>query len=253
MKQDDFTEFHALLSECLSVFSGPPSAAISAVWFRTLSGYGLDTLKAAFTSHMRDPVNGRFEPKPAHIIDQIERAAKNDGRPGAEEAWAIAQAAGREDDTVVWTSECAQAWGLSRSVSALGDDVGARMAFKETYTRLVAEARARCEPASWEVSEGFDKAMRRVAIAQAVEAGRLPAGRYEAIGHTTEVLMLEMQGKQEGIPDDIRQRLAELRDIFAGRYFAESTEADEERERLAKLKRAQAQRVDEYIQTRGAE
>lgn len=245
MKPSDLAEFNSILSECLSMWGNPPSAAITATWFRTLAGYDLPTLSAAFSAHMRDPVNGRFQPLPGHIIEQIERAAKNDGRPGAEEAWAISLAARDENDTVVWTHECAQAWGAAAPIMELGDEVGARMAFKETYARLVAEARARREPASWDVSEGFDKDRRRVAISQAIEAGRIPAGRYAAIEFNAPLLLGAAVSPAVGMPDDVRKRLNELREQLARGYEGPS-EADVERERLGSLKRAAAQKVEQF-------
>lgn len=246
MKPSDLAEFNAILSECLSMWGNPPSAGITATWFRTLAGYDLPTLSAAFSAHMRDPQNGKFEPKPAHIIEQIERAAKNDGRPGAEEAWAISLAARDERDTVVWTHECAQAWGAAAQIMEMGDEVGARMAFKETYTRLVAEARARREPASWDVSEGFDKDRRRVAISQAIEVGRIPAGRYVAIEHDAPLMLGCSFEASKEIPAAVRQKLAELRDQFTRKHEGPS-EADLERERMEELKRAQAEKVEQFM------
>jgi hypothetical protein len=244
MKQSDFDAFHALLTSCLSMWDKAPSAAVSAVWFRSLAEFDMTALSAAFSAHMRDPVNGKFEPKPAHIIEQIERAAKQDGRPGAEEAWAISLTARDESDTVVWTNECAQAWSAAKPVMDMGDEVGARMAFKETYSRLVAEARSRFEAASWEVSEGFDSERRRIAVARAVEAGRIPAGRYAAIEHITPLMLSGPAAG--GIPEAVRQKLAELREQFTRPYEGPS-EADLERERLAELKRAQAQKVEQFM------
>lgn len=244
MKPSDLDAFNAMLSECLSMWGNPPSAGITATWFRTLAGYDLPTLSAAFSAHMRDPVNGKFQPLPGHIIEQIERAAKNDGRPGSEEAWAISLAARDELDTVVWTNECAQAWGAAAPILEMGDEVGARMAFKETYARLVAEARARREPASWEVSEGFDKDRRRAAIAHAIEAGRIPVGRYPAVEYAAPLLL--GSSVTVGMPEEVRQRLAELREQFTRRHEGPS-EADAERERLESLKRAAAEKVEQYV------
>lgn len=244
MKQADFDAFHAILAECLAMWDKVPSATATAVWFKALSGYDLGTLSAAFSAHMRDPANGKFEPKPAHIIEQIERASKNDGRPGAEEAWAISLAARDEQDTVVWTTECCQAWAACQSVLQMGDEVGARMAFKEAYARLVAEARASFSPAVWEVSEGFDKDRRRIAMATAVEAGRIPAGSVHAI-EMSSALLLGNDLPTTGMPDHIRQRFAELRDLFTRRYDGPS-EADIERERLDALKRDAKAKVEQY-------
>lgn len=243
MKPSDLDAFNAMLSECLSMWGNPPSAGITATWFRTLAGYDLPTLSAAFSAHMRDPVNGKFQPLPGHIIEQIERAAKNDGRPGPEEAWAISLAARDEHDTVVWTNECAHAWGAAAPILEMGDEVGARMAFKETYARLVAEARARREPASWEVSEGFDNDRRRAAISQAIEAGRIPVGKYSAIEHESPLLL---SGPAfGGIPPEVRKRWDELREKWS-KPFEGKSDADIERERLARLKHESAEKVRRF-------
>jgi hypothetical protein len=245
MKPSDLADFNAILSDCLSMWGNPPSAGITATWFRTLAGYDMPTLSAAFSAHMRDPVNGKFQPLPGHIVEQIERAAKLDGRPGQEEAWAISLGARSEDETVVWTHECAQAWAAAKPVMDIGDEVGARMAFKETYSRLVAEARARFEPALWEVSEGFDGERRRIALARAIETGRISAGQYHAIEHITPLMLAG--STTGGIPASVRQKLAELRDQFTRKYDGPS-ESDAERKRLADLKRAQAEKVEQYVQ-----
>jgi hypothetical protein len=242
MKQSDFDAFHALLTSCLSMWDKAPTAAVSAVWFRSLAEFDIQALSTAFSAHMRDPVNGKFEPKPAHIIEQIDRAAKNDGRPGPEEAWSISLTARDEADTVVWTNECAKAWGSAAPIMELGDEVGARMAFKETYARLVAEARARREPASWELSEGFDKDRRRAAIARAVEDGRIPANRYGSIDYTPTLLL---GGPSAGMPDAARQKFDELRKKWSAQSDAPS-DADVERERLAQLKSESAEKVRRF-------
>lgn len=91
------------------------------------------------------------------------------GHPGADEAWAIASRALDEDETVVWTRQMAQAWQTSRAVEGA---IGQRMAFRETYSRLVSEARH--SPPRWEVSLGFDVSGRARPILDAVQAGRLP-------------------------------------------------------------------------------
>lgn len=248
MRKTDFDDFHALLADCMSVWGNAPSASLSAIWFRTLSPYSLDTISNAFTAHMRDPANGKFEPKPGHIIEQIERAARNDGRPGPEEAWAISLTARSEDDTVVWTAECAQAWASAKPVMDMGDEVGARMAFREAYTRLVAEARARSEASAWEVSEGFDVDRRRIAVTAAIEAGRIPPGSHLAMERGS-VLLLGVSRASGAIPPQVRERLSELR-----QHFAQPQEVrvgnDDERQALARAKASQAAQVDQYLSRR---
>lgn len=103
------------------------------------------------------------------IQDVISRI--DDGRPGVEEAWAMIP---RDEQTsIVWSEEMAQAFGAASLLLAEGDRVAARMAFKETYTRLVSEARDRREPAKWTASLGHDVSGQQLALIDAVRANRL--------------------------------------------------------------------------------
>ena len=56
-----------------------------------------------------------------------------------------------------------------------GDEIAARMAFKECYQRLCQSARDRCTPVSWSVSLGWDAQGREPVIRAALERGRLTA------------------------------------------------------------------------------
>ena len=54
------------------------------------------------------------------------------------------------------------------------------MAFKETYTNAVQQARDEARPVSWTPSYGFDKGGRAAAVRDAAEKGRI--GRDRALG-----------------------------------------------------------------------
>jgi hypothetical protein len=107
----------------------------------------------------------------------IERLEADDGRPGADEAWAIARHARDEAATVVWSAEMRDAFALARPLledgGYTGDKVGARMAFIDAYRRLVRAAREVGTPPCWEVSLGWDMEQRQVVLQQAATAGRL--------------------------------------------------------------------------------
>jgi len=103
------------------------------------------------------------------IQDVVSRI--DDGRPGVEEAWAMMPF--EESQSVVWTDEMANAFGVARGLLADGDRVAARMAFKETYTRLVGEARDAGRPVTWSPSLGYDKSGQEAVLAEAVAKGRL--------------------------------------------------------------------------------
>ena len=111
----------------------------------------------------------------AAIIEQINAL---DGHPSANEAWALALKSNDEYSTIVWTDEIAQAFGIAGQVMDAGDEVGARMAFKESYERIVSEARAVGKKAKYTVSLGYSVEGRAEAIKLAIEEGKLNAEHY---------------------------------------------------------------------------
>lgn len=213
MRNADFDEFCGLLDAVCSLLSRgsyTPSAANSALWFRALQAHPIEVVRSAFDAHVKDPQRGRFVPTPADVISQIEGFTEADGRPGQEEAWALSVLARDEAETVVWTAEMAAAWNVATNVMDLGDEVGSRMAFKESYARLVDEARRQHMPVSWSASLGHDTARRAVAIGTAVTLGRLPASDLLGLPAPREGLLLE--SATSGAPEHIRQQLCELRE-----------------------------------------
>lgn len=182
MRETDFPTFSAMLDDVWGLKAAPaPSSRQKAMFFRVLQAYPLAQVAAGLEAHMRDPKAGSFLPMPADVIRQIDGLAEDDRRPGVEEAWAMALAAGDQTRTVLWTREMAQAWETARPVMDLGDEVGARMAFREVYARLVAEARAQQMPVAWSVSLGFDPEERTRVVADAVASGRLPESELLAL------------------------------------------------------------------------
>ncbi|HEX4843170.1 MAG TPA: hypothetical protein VFV57_05825 [Limnobacter sp.] len=105
------------------------------------------------------------------LADVLERLSVPGGHVGADEAWSIAIQAMDESVTVVMTEEISQAWGVARDV--MPDRVGARMAFREVYDRLVQQAKDENRPAHWFPSLGRDKQGRAAPLLEAVRLGRL--------------------------------------------------------------------------------
>lgn len=112
---------------------------------------------------------GRLTPKV--LLDQLDAI---NGRIGGDEAFALVLKAKDETQTVVWTDEIAQAWAATSTMLQGRDQVGARMAFKQAYERIVQDARAQMKRPGPVISIGTDPDLRRVAITQAHEQGRLP-------------------------------------------------------------------------------
>jgi hypothetical protein len=112
-------------------------------------------------------------PTIADIVARID-----DGRPGADEAWAMIPK--DERASVVWSAEMRDAFGVARALID-SDEIAARMAFRETYTRLVSDARARGVPAQWEPSLGHDRLGHAAALKEAVHKGRITAAHANAL------------------------------------------------------------------------
>lgn len=153
---------------CGKTFS--PEAA--AVFASDLDGYPEQAVLKALT-RCRKEVRGLLT-----VQDVISRI--DDGRPGAEEAWAMIP----NDDvsSVVWTQEMAAAYGAAEPLLYAGDKVGARMAFKEKYVKLVADARDEKKLPQWTPSFGTDHQGRQLALIEAVRHNRM------AIGHAADLL-----------------------------------------------------------------
>ena len=226
MQANDYDDFAQLLDDVYDLIGAGANKVITggakSMFFAALAPYSLATVRAALGAHCVDKVRGRFTPKPADIIEQIEASALNDGRPGAEEAWAIALRSQDEADTVVWTAECAEAYSLAKPVMALGDEVGARMAFKEAYVRLVAAARAARRPATWTASIGWDGGRRDQALERAVVAGLLPMP-------TVQPLLSGPDGN-EPASDKAREQLAAIKKMIADGLVAREARLEAEHE-----------------------
>jgi len=185
MDNRDYDEFSMLLDAAYDLIGSGQNKTISAqakaLFFKALSQYSIEQFRYGLNAHCVDKQRGRFTPKPADIIEQIDGITGGDGRPSDDEAWAIALTSQDEADTVVWTTETAEAYAICQPVMATGDKVGARMAFKDAYNRLVDKARQAGIRAKWVASLGWDMERRGKVIEKAVTAGLLPAPMATAL------------------------------------------------------------------------
>ena len=133
-----------------------------------LADYAVVAVAGALKSCRRE-LTGRLTL--AAILQRIQAA---DGRPGKDEAWAIAMTTNDEFETVVLTDEIQLALAAAKPVLDAGDKIGARMAFISAYERFVAQAREDAKPVNWHVSVGFDANRRIQAVTKAVEMKRIP-------------------------------------------------------------------------------
>lgn len=103
------------------------------------------------------------------VADVVSRL--DDGRPGLDEAWAMIPR--DESVTIVWTDEMAEAWGIAKPLLDAGDKVGARLAFREAYGRILTTARSTAREPHWQVSYGTDPNSSLLALLDAVDKHRL--------------------------------------------------------------------------------
>lgn len=223
----------------------PTAAAMMA---EDLASYPKPVLSAAL-SRVRTEHSGKLTPKA--VIERIDEVM---GRPAANEAWATALSALDERNTVVWTDEMSLAWGTAQPLAAGGDLIGARMAFKDAYERLVRTAREERRTPVVTVSIGWDATRRTAAIENAVKLGYMPQSEAVAYLPPPEPsfnLPALMSGRVEvagSAPPELRTRLLALRDEFAN--AAQRREEEQERAAAAAIadtaaRKAEAQRLTE--------
>lgn len=229
-------QFGKLLTSALVAYGKPlPEAAILVAWWANLQAYPLRIVAAAFAAYCDE--NGEFAPVPAGIA---KRCKLMDGRPSDGEAWAIALTSRDEADTVIWTQEIAEAFAICSPV--FPDEVGARMAFKDAYARLIAAARADRRPAQWSASLGWDLRKREASIAKAAVAGLLPAPTVAAL--------LPAPAGEITHDSNARAQLAKIREMLATMNAEKQRERDlhaqRERETTAGAKQLQNELVTNY-------
>lgn len=233
MVENDFPVFAKMLDTVYSLHGKSLNAEAKALFFRAMAQFPLPMVRAAMDGHVRDPNRGQYPPKPADLMAQIVGHVVDDGRPGADEAWAIALTSRDEAETVVWTQEIAAAFDVCRPVLDAGDEVGARMAFKDAYNRLVTEARREGQPVAWTASLGWDIERREVALRSAVTRNQLAAPAVAAL--------LPPPVSAEGYDAEKASRqLAEIRKMLADMGTAS------ERRQRAREREAQARREHEH-------
>lgn len=230
MVERDFDEFAELLDAAYDLIGVGANKVIGAgaksMFFAAMAKYPLTTVRAALQAHCLDRVRGRFTPKPADLIEQIEASAANDGRLGPEEAWALALTSLDQSDTVVWSTECAEAFRIIKPVLDASGAISARKGFVEAYERLVGAARAVHQPVEWVTSVGWDMGKRKLAVERAVKAGVLA-------GPAAVALLPAPPVEKAALTDHEREQLHKVLGMLADGEAARRQKAERaEQERL---------------------
>lgn len=164
---DEQDHLFEVLGATMEVMGQEYTPAALMLMVSDLSAYPLNETQHAL-ARCRSEVKGRLTL--ACIVERIPSA--NAHLPAAE-AWALALSGQDESETIIWNGEVAGAMADARPILALGDKVGARMAFMSSYERRVELTKAEGRQPNWTASLGSDPARRQDVIEQAVEQARI--------------------------------------------------------------------------------
>jgi hypothetical protein len=229
-----------LLADVLAGYGKPlPEKAGIDTWFNQLSSFPPSAIKQAFEAYKVERPD--FAPAPNGIAA---RCKLLDGRPDENEAWAVSLTSLDERETVTWTEEMAEAFDLAKPLLAIRDEIGARMAFKDAYKRLVIEARSLNRPVRWSTSAGWDAGRLQLAHQDAVNAGLLE-GPKQPLALPNE--SGQVAGKPEGLKR-LMETMAQLEDPHA-KADRLNDERLAEAERIDRERREEIDRkTKEYLQ-----
>ena len=187
MRDEHKRAFAELMQATADYYRQPaPSASTVSMYWRGLSDLEFDVVRRSFEAHMNDPQVGAYMPKLNDVRRVLQSAQESDGHPGPDEAWAIAVQAKDEAETVVWTQQIASAFHeAAMPLIRERDSTGARFAFRERYSRLPGQARARGEAPRWFPSLGTDPMRREGVLLEAADRGLLGHNHVESLTGVT--------------------------------------------------------------------
>ena len=202
-------------------------------WVDEFMEYPIASLLAALKQHRR---NSPYPPKPADIYAFLE--SQTAGHPAPDEAWGMLMAfVSDEGATGFLTDQMREAWRVCGSLLDMGDNIGARMCFLETYRKALKIAAAQRTPPAWHVTLGADVKRRKPALQDAVARGYISAD-YAASLLPAPVANLErvaglLEGKVTDNPNyaTYAERLRDLVKSIKAMPDTESPAAKAQRER----------------------
>lgn len=215
MREEDKQSFGKLMIATMKVYDKQADPEVIGLWWNSLAEHEFSDVKNAFSSHIK---RGEFAPRPASIISILE-TLRPDGRPKADEAWAMIPR--DEASSIVMTSEMAEAYGIAKPLLDSRDQIAARMAFKEAYERIVDANKSAGIAPKWFPSLGHDKAGRDLAISEAVRMGRLGVEHAKSLAVKSETLMA-LEDKSDISPEKIKANLAKLKMLLNSKKVKEA-------------------------------
>ncbi len=214
MLPEEKKQFTEIVKGLCTIFDKDYSHALAGMYWTVLEAYSLEDVAKASSIHCAE---SKFFPRPADLIGNMPDPM---GWMGEEEAWG--QAPKSEYDAGYVTDEIMQAWGVASDALNRGDQIGARMAFKEKYTALIREAkRDGRKPRYWYSGSSLSSPQERAEL-------RLThiqeAHDKKWIGSTQAQQALISAGASSGMPENIAQlvRKAQKRLTESGSSETES-------------------------------
>ncbi len=174
MHTTDKPDFTALIAKAWRFYGKQPTGEDVANWFELLAAFPLCEVATAFRRHLTDPQQGHYPPKPADIIRHLNPT--DSGHPGPNEAWGMLVRLLRDEgESGVITEEMRAGWMACSPIFQMGDEVGARMCFLETYQTALQRSKAANLAPHWTLTLGHDPERRKQALQAAVSARRISA------------------------------------------------------------------------------
>lgn len=141
MNEQDVEPFNKILKSTYKMFNRSFDASMFEIWWEILEPYGFKLVCGAFTKHL---ATTRFAPVPADILECLPNPL---GHPEPEEAWNRAPKSDTEAGYL--TDEISRALGSAEGSLNQGNYIAARLAFIESYKKILAEVKAQQKPAKF--------------------------------------------------------------------------------------------------------
>jgi len=219
MLESDKKEFASIVSATLKTYRVEPDADVLRLWWGVLNRFSIEQVRDGFNRFIGSK-ESKFSIVPANIIEAIE-ANEPDGRVGADEAWSMYPH--DESSSAVITNEISEAMYIAQPLLNAGDKIGARMAFKEAYTRIVSSNKTNGVAPKWFASLGHSKEGREIAIKDAVMKGRLTQD------HAISLL-------PSPIPNSVINAIQEVKFLTANDAQFSDSEREKARNKLSAIK-----------------
>lgn len=213
------------ITKALAVTAELTGTELSAVALRAmeadLSQYPQPAVMSALNRCRRE-LTGRLT-----LAAILERLNAIDGRPTANEAWAIALRGFDETQTIVSNQEITEGMRSARPILDAGDEVGARMAFRDAYERIVAVNRDAGIKPEWFPSLGTDSRLRDSVLEDAERKGLLTQQHVAALlpakitgDGKGVVALLENRNEPSGLSPKARAKIHAMKKMLGRKVAA---------------------------------